>query len=128
MSKQTKFIVFTVLIVVIVGGIGSFFAFKDSKEATKLDGFAQCLSNSGAKFYGAFWCTHCQSQKKLFGSSKQYLPYIECSATDGQTQLPICKEAGIEGYPTWVFSDGSRLSGQLPLATLAEKTSCVLPQ
>jgi hypothetical protein len=30
--------------------------------------FAQCLSDKGAVFYGAFWCTHCKSQKQMFGA------------------------------------------------------------
>ncbi len=125
MTNQKRFILFIVLLVLIVGGIGVFASFGPKKPG-KLDGFAQCLSSSGAKFYGAFWCSHCQSQKKMFGSSSQYLPYIECSSVDGK-QLDICKNDGIEGYPTWVFKDGSKLSGELSLETLSEKTSCPLP-
>lgn len=34
----------------------------------------------------------------------------------------------IEGYPTWIFKDGSRLTGEIPLPTLAEKTQCALPE
>lgn len=94
----------------------------------KLDGFAQCLNDKGAVFYGAFWCTHCQNQKKLFGPSAKLLPYVECSTPDGQSKLPRCTEKNIEGYPTWEFAEGSRLSGVLSLARLAEKTGCTLPE
>jgi hypothetical protein len=128
MKKQTKFIILIIIIVLVVGGVGYFTIKKDIAKNSKLDGFAQCLSDSGAKFYGTFWCPHCNNQKKMFGTSKKYLPYIECSNADGSEQLPICKEAGIEGYPTWVFADSSRLSGEISLATLAEKTQCVLPE
>jgi hypothetical protein len=124
MKMKIKFILFIVIIVV---GLG-FFINKKNQGPSKLDGFAQCLKDSGAEFYGTFWCSHCQNQKELFGSSKKYIPYIECSTLDGQSQLQVCKDKGIEGYPTWVFKDGSRLSGELPLQTLAEKTECVLPQ
>jgi thiol-disulfide isomerase/thioredoxin len=31
----------------------------------KYDEFAKCLTDNGAKFYGAFWCPHCQAQKKM---------------------------------------------------------------
>lgn len=127
MQKQTKFIIFIVLLILIVGGIGLYFGLKPEKP-NKLDSFAQCLKTSGAEFYGTFWCTHCQAQKKMFGTSKQYLPYIECSSTDGQEQLQICKDKEIKGYPTWIFADGSRLSGELSLETLRDKTQCVLPQ
>jgi hypothetical protein len=30
---------------------------------------AQHLLASGAKFYGAYWCSHCQKQKSLFGAT-----------------------------------------------------------
>lgn len=97
-------------------------------ESGKYDEFAQCLSEKGAKFYGAFWCPHCQAQKKLFGTSVKLLPYIECSTADGNGQTQICIDNDITGYPTWEFADGSRLSGEIPLETLAEKTGCVLPE
>jgi hypothetical protein len=123
---KTKFIIFIVIVILIVGGFG-FFMSKSSIGPNRLDGFAQCLKTSGAEFYGAFWCTHCQSQKALFGSSKQYLPYVECSNPDN-TQTQACIDKKIESYPTWVFKDGSKLQGELQLQTLAEKTQCLLPQ
>lgn len=94
----------------------------------KYDEFATCLKDKGATFYGAFWCPHCQDQKKLFGSSQKLLPYVECSTADGRNQTQICKDKKIESYPAWEFADGSRLNGEIPLAQLAEKTSCVLPE
>ena len=123
---KTKFIIFIVIVVLIVGGFG-FFMSKSSIGPNRLDGFAQCLKTSGAEFYGAFWCPHCQSQKALFGSSKQYLPYVECSNADN-TQTQACIDKKIESYPTWIFKDGSKLQGELQLQTLAEKTQCLLPQ
>ena len=94
----------------------------------KHDAFAQCLKDKGAVFYGAFWCPHCQTQKKMFGSSVKLLPYVECSTVDGKNQLQICKDKEITGYPTWEFTDGLRLKGTTSLQQLAEKTSCILPQ
>ncbi len=97
----------------------------------KYDGFAQCLKDKGAVFYGAFWCSHCQAQKKLFGSSQKLLPYVECSTPDAKGQNSICAEKKIPGYPTWELADGTRLpnenSAGVSLKTLSEKTSCVLP-
>ena len=126
MQTKTKFIIFIAIIIIIIGGLGIYTALKP-QAPSKLDGFAKCLKTSGAEFYGAFWCPHCQEQKDEFGSSKQYLPYIECSNPDN-TQTQICIDKKIEGYPTWIFKDGSILSGKLPLETLADKTQCVLPQ
>lgn len=88
---------------------------------------AQCIKDSGATFFGAFWCPHCNDQKKLFGDAVPLLPYVECSTVDGKGQLPVCIDAGISSYPTWEFADKSRQSGELPLAVLAEKTGCTLP-
>lgn len=93
-----------------------------------LDGFAQCLKDKGAVFYGAFWCPHCQNTKKLFGASAKLLPYVECSAPDGKSQLQACVEKKIEQYPTWEFADGGRLTGERTLQELADKTGCELPK
>lgn len=96
------------------------------------DGFAQCLKDKGALFYGAFWCPHCQNQKALFGKSVKYLPYIECSTPDGRGQVQMCNDIGINTYPTWFIPDPSsttptRLTGEISLEELSEKTSCALP-
>ncbi|MFA7315581.1 MAG: thioredoxin domain-containing protein [Candidatus Paceibacterota bacterium] len=125
-SKQAQFIIGIIGVVILVAGIG--FVTNKAQGPSKYDGFAQCLATNGAEFYGTFWCPHCQNQKKMFGRAKQYLPYIECSTLDGKSQLPICTEKKIEGYPTWIFKDGSRLTGEIPLPTLAEKTQCALPE
>ena len=126
MKKQTKFIVFIVLVILLIGGVGVYASVNQGPG--QYDSFAQCISKTGAKFYGTFWCPHCNNQKKMFGSSKKYLPYVECSTKDGRSQLPVCKDAGIEGYPTWIFADGSKLEGEVPLETLSLKTSCSLLQ
>lgn len=118
-----------VIVLLIVGVIGLVFLQGERTEAGpgKYDQFAQCLTDQGAKFYGAYWCPHCAAQKKMFGSSAKLLPYVECSTPNGQGQLPICMDKKIPSYPTWEFADGSRLTGEIPLETLAEKTSCALP-
>lgn len=88
------------------------------------DQLAQCLTDNGAKMFGAWWCSHCQSQKRLFGTSFSKINYVECSLPDGKTQTEACREAGITGYPTWELGDGSRLEGEVSLETLAQKTNC----
>lgn len=90
------------------------------------DTFATCIKQSGAMFYGAFWCPHCQEQKHLFGDAGRLLPYVECSTPDRQ-QTTACADARITSYPTWSFADGERMTGALPMATLAVKTGCALP-
>jgi hypothetical protein len=97
------------------------------KPGPDLTAFAQCLTEKKAVFYGAWWCSHCQATKKLFGAAQKYLTYVECSTPDGQSQLPVCNEKKIEGYPTWIFADDSRLVGEVSLNDLAGKTGCELP-
>jgi Zn ribbon nucleic-acid-binding protein len=111
--------------IVIFGAIIALLAYQGSKPG-KHDTFAQCITDSGAKFYGAFWCPHCQEQKAMFGRSANKIPYVECSQPD-RKQTQICIDNKIEGYPTWIFADGTRKSGNVSLTNLAEITSCTLP-
>lgn len=91
------------------------------------DALAHCIASTTTLFYGAFWCPHCHNQKNEFGDAAQYLPYVECSTPDGSGQLAVCTDAGVKNYPTWVFPDGSRLTGEVSVATLSQKTGCPLP-
>ncbi|PIQ91876.1 MAG: hypothetical protein COV70_01795 [Parcubacteria group bacterium CG11_big_fil_rev_8_21_14_0_20_39_22] len=111
-----------VVVLIVVGIIWA------ASRPGKLDAFASCLEEKKAVFYGAFWCPHCQNQKAMFGSSQRKLPYIECSTPDGKGQLQICEDKQIDTYPTWIFEDGSRLSGEISLERLSEVTGCELPQ
>lgn len=116
----------TLAVAVIIAAGAGYWVY-DRNRPGPLDGLAQCLTDKGALFYGAFWCPHCQTQKEIFGSSARLLPYVECSTADGREQLPLCEQKDVTGYPTWVFPDGTRESGEISPARLAEKTGCPLP-
>jgi glutaredoxin len=74
------------------------------KDNGGYDSFAKCLAQKEIKMYGADWCSHCKNQKEMFGSSFQYVNYIECA--EGQYgQKQICKDNGIKSYPTWEFPE-----------------------
>jgi thiol-disulfide isomerase/thioredoxin len=94
----------------------------------KYDEFATCLTESGARMYGAYWCSHCQDQKKEFGSSWEFVEYIECSLPNNGGQTQACITAEIESYPTWEFEDDSRKQGLVSLEDLSEKSGCELPE
>ena len=128
--KLTQKTIFFIIVIILVLGTLATVIVRESNLGNEVnyDVFATCLKDKGAVFYGAFWCSHCNAQKKEFGSSAKLLPYVECSTPDGQEQVQICKDAKIMGYPTWRFKDGTELTGEIPLTTLAEKTSCELPQ
>jgi hypothetical protein len=125
--RRSRNYVIWAIVAAIAIGVAIFYFASLNNQPSQLDGFASCLKDRGAKFYGAFWCPHCQNQKRTFGSSERLLPYIECSTPDGTGQLPVCSDAGVESYPTWVYPDGSRETGEIPLQRLAEKTGCELP-
>ncbi|MBI1866562.1 MAG: hypothetical protein HY005_03215 [Candidatus Staskawiczbacteria bacterium] len=119
-------IIIVVIAILVISFLGALWINWQSQPG-KLDAFAKCIKEDGAVFYGAFWCPHCQNQKTMFGKSAKYLPYVECSTPNGQSQLPVCKDKDINSYPTWEFKDGSRLTGEASLTELSEKTGCRLP-
>jgi hypothetical protein len=94
--------------------------------SAKYVGFSQCLADKGAKLYGAFWCPHCQKQKKQFGAGAEYLPYVECSTADGKGTTQVCIDNNATKWPEWVFADGTRLQGRQSMSALATKTGCSL--
>ena len=120
------------VVIIVVAGIGiSYFSYVDQNGGITpghYDELAQCIKDKGVTFFGAFWCPHCQAQKKAFGTSEKLLPYEECSTPDGQGQLQVCKDAGVTTYPTWKFADGTTVTGEQTPADLAAKTGCSLPE
>lgn len=124
--KLPKALIGVVVVLLIVLG-GGYLWWKDANTPGKYDDFAKCLGEKGMTFYGAYWCPHCQEQKKRFGKSAKYLPYVEC-ATPGSSDLtPVCKEHNITGFPTWVGPGDKRVDGEVELSALAEMSGCTLP-
>ncbi len=117
-----------VIAVLIIAVFGAAYYFGIRKRHSRMDNFAQCLTDKGAKMYGAFWCPHCEEQKADFGSSFDHVNYVECGVKGNtRAQSPECKQAGIKHYPTWEFAGGSREEGNKTLHYLGEKTGCSLP-
>jgi hypothetical protein len=90
-----------------------------------LERFALCISESGAKFYGAHWCGYCAQQKEMFGTAAKYLPYVECFQSGTRDKLSKCRH--IDGFPRWIYSDGTVGKGRKSLASLAAATGCAAP-
>ena len=81
---------------------------------------AEHLTEVDAKMYGAYWCSHCQDQKKLFGQEAvSQLNYIECDPKGKNPQPNLCVAAGIKAYPTWEIN-GEIQEGVISLENLAK--------
>jgi uncharacterized membrane protein len=91
-------------------------------------GLAEHLTDTGAKFYGSYYCPHCAEQKEMFGGSVKRLPYVECSpGGPSAPQAAECNAKNIQGYPTWIIN-GERLVGTQSLETLAQASKYNPPQ
>jgi hypothetical protein len=82
------------------------------------DGLAKCLTEKGVVMYGTEWCSHCNNQKKEFGSSFRYINFTDCDNNKEE-----CTNAGIEGYPTWIMN-GTKYPGEQPLDKLSALARC----
>jgi len=91
-----------------------------SSRPGKYDDFAICLFEKGAVMYGTEWCSHCKSQKKMFGKSFELVSYVDCDKFRDE-----CLENGVTGYPTWIIN-GEKYSGEQQLPRLASLTLCEL--
>ncbi len=84
--------------------------------------FAEYLSKSGVKFYGASWCTHCFIQRYLFGATAaEKLPYVECAPNGESVQDNVCKKDNIHRFPTWAVN-GKLIVGTRNLKDIAAMT------
>ncbi len=88
-------------------------------EKPYLKALAVHLHDSGARFYGAYWCPACKQQKALFEASAERLPYVECTPNgrNGAHNF-ACVANDIKDFPTWII-DGRRHTGVVPVVELA---------
>lgn len=113
----------SVVAVLIVGGLhlhySGVFDEAAGPEDPQLQALAVHLTETGAKFYGAYWCPRCQEQKALFKASADRLPYVECSSGGRGSPLTApCVANDIRSYPTWIIND-KRYTGLQKPRTLA---------
>jgi hypothetical protein len=124
-SSQTKKVILYVVVAALF--VGAYLAGRYYKNH-KYDSFAECLATKNARMYGLYWCPHCADQKREFGSSFHYVPYIECASENDPHELtPACKAAGVKLFPSWQFGAEPPKEGALTLQELSQKTGCSLP-
>jgi|WetSurMetagenome_2_1015567.scaffolds.fasta_scaffold251584_1 hypothetical protein len=93
---------------------------KDGKYAE----IAKCMTEKGVKMYGAYWCSHCLEQKKLFGDDLRYVNYVECDPGGKDSKREECVAAGVKSYPTWFFPGQDLQVGVTDPVELAKKANC----
>lgn len=124
--NKRNLIILAIIILLIAGGILWVIIGNNSKNnpgfpktKNNIEALARCLTDKSVVMYGAYWCPHCQAQKKMFGDSFKYINYVECTK-----EIKKCEEKKIDGYPTWIFKDGKRAKGEVSFSDLAAKSSC----
>jgi hypothetical protein len=123
-SKAKRVFLYVIIFALFVG---AFLAGRYYKNH-KYDSFAKCLATKNARMYGLYWCPHCADQKREFGASFRYVPYVECASEADPHQLtPACKAAGVKLFPSWQFGTDPPKEGVLTLDALSQKTGCSLP-
>ncbi|KAJ3681932.1 hypothetical protein LUZ60_014505 [Juncus effusus] len=100
-----------------------------TKESTPYAiALAKHLNSIGAKMYGAFWCSHCNEQKEMFGrEAAKIINYVECfpnGAGKGRKMAFECAIVGLKGFPTWVIKD-QVVEGEQDFSTLAKASGFV---
>lgn len=125
MKNKKSLIILAIIILLIAAGI-SWILYKDYLRKaevitakTDIENLAKCLTAKGVVMYGAYWCPHCQAQKKMFGDGFKYINYVECTK-----DIKKCQANKIDGYPTWIFKNGERLKGETSFSDLASKSTC----
>ncbi|MGC1196070.1 MAG: vitamin K epoxide reductase family protein [Geitlerinemataceae cyanobacterium] len=80
---------------------------------------AEHLADTDAQMFGAYWCSHCLNQKAMFGKEAfKKIDYVECDPKGDNPRTQLCKEANIEGFPTWKIK-GEFYQGERTLEELA---------
>jgi thiol-disulfide isomerase/thioredoxin len=64
----------------------------EAKSTVEQLALAKHLRDTGAKFYGAYWCKYCGLQRSMFGAEgATALPYVECAVDGYQSASAECR-------------------------------------
>jgi len=117
MNKRINILI-TILVILAVAGISFFIISSKSTGAAVTDNSAEVAKYIGehSVLYVQTGCSHCETQKALFGEDYQYLTVVDC-LEDSQT----CVLNNIEGTPTWEIN-GKLYEGVQSIEKLKELT------
>ena len=86
----------------------------------EFDELAKCMASKGVVMYGTNWCSFCSRQKEAFGTSFQYIEFVDCEKDSAK-----CSAQGITRYPTWEIN-GQKYPGLKSLQDLSQLSGCNL--
>ncbi len=112
-QKKKSHLVKIMLGVIIIAGIG-LFVIQRVQAPGPYEAFAKCLTEKGAKVYGADFCKYTAEQIGMFGKSYKYLDYHDYTA---RTDIKIT--------PTWIIGE-EKYERVQSFEKLAELTGCSL--
>ena len=111
-KKKQQLIKISLGLVIILAA--SFLVAKKVYAPGPYDAFAKCLSEKGAKLYGADFCKYTAEQVGMFGKSYKYLDYHD-----------YLERTDIKITPTWIVGD-EKVERVQSFDALAELTGCSL--
>ncbi|MCX6712573.1 MAG: peptidoglycan-binding protein [Candidatus Vogelbacteria bacterium] len=82
-----------------------------------------CLNKKGVRVYTILECPACEQQANLFGKNWPAVQKIDCGTYPSNISA-TCTNAGIKGFPAWVFGDGSKLEGSQTFPSILEHSGC----
>jgi len=92
---------------------------ESTRESIKL---AKYLNDNGVVKYSAYWCPNCLHQSELFGKQAyRKLNVVECARDGINSQIQLCIDNKIKGFPTWEIN-GKLILGVLTLKELSKLT------
>ena len=116
--------------------------------SAQADTFRQCVADSGAVMYSAWWCKFCHKQLLEFSPTltrgdmhdaekMKAFPFVkDCGGENPLTLTPSCLPSGARGVPFWTVrnnapadEDGKPYSGGgFDVESIAEFTGCAIPK
>ena|SRR3989344_8196300 len=107
----------TIGIVVFIIAVSFFILTRDKPLVS--EELAKCIGDNSL-LYVQKGCIHCETQKKMFGDSYQFLNVVDCFYEND-----VCTDENIRATPTWVItSSGSHVEGIQSIDKLKSLTGC----
>jgi len=117
-SGKTTKNYFIIIALIAAIAIFSYTFYARSQNPSAYDGFAKCLSSTGAVVYGNDFCQYTAKQMNWFGKSEKLLNYVKCIENE-----ELCDSKGVKTTPTWEIN-GSMYEGVQSFEKLSEISGC----